>query len=44
MHWAKKANFRSPDLSVISRIPHFPIPFRRRVLALLNPTKAWSAS
>ena len=33
----EKAYFRSPDLSAISKIPHFRVPFRRRVLPPFNP-------
>ena len=37
----EKAYFRSPDLSAISRIPHFAVPFRRRVLAPFNPANGF---
>ena len=37
----EKAYFRSPDLSAISRIPHFAVPFRCRVLAPFNPANGF---
>ena len=37
----EKAYFRSPELSAISRIPHFAVQFRRRVLAPFNPANGF---
>ena len=38
----ENAYFRSPDLSAISRIPHFQVPIRRRVLPPFNPANGFS--
>ena len=38
----ENAYFRSPDLSAISRIPHFQVPFRRRFLPPFNPANGFS--